>query len=217
MADSPEASSVSIQANGGSRPVPDPTALTDAAIAKAIEAMRDYVDGQLAVRDERLNGIDTATSLRLATIDHIPARIDEKVATLAGLTVERFAGVDTRFLERDTRSERESRDNKVAVDAAFAAQKEAAAKQDEANAKAIDKSEKATAETIKTNQELSSSKTDALTKGLDEVKIAISRIESIKTGATESRTGLYAAIGVAATLVFLAIAVIGFMAMRLPA
>jgi len=174
--------------NGGSRPVPDPTELTDKAIARAIAALTDYIDGQLAVRDERLNGIDTATSLRLDALPAISREIDSKIGRVEDLHDEKFASIQTQFSERDTRSERESRDNKVAVDAAFAAQKEAAAKQDEANAKAIDKSEKATAETIKTNQELNAAKTDALTKALDEVKFEVRGISATKVGAIENRT-----------------------------
>ena len=203
--------------NGGSRPVPDPTVLTDLAIAKAIDAMRDYVDGQFEVRDERLRGIDEATRLRLSGIVDFSPEIDTKLENVKSVTEEKFRSVDQRFGERDTRSERESRDNKVAVDAAFAAQKEAAAKQDEANAKAIDKSEKATAETIKTNQELNKATTDALTKSLDEVKLEVRGITATKLGAnenrqvnTENRAGVYATIGLAITIVLFAIAVLGF-------
>ena len=49
--------------------------------------------------------------------------------------------VDTRFSERDVRAEREARDNKIAVDAAFAAAKEAVAAQNIANNESIAKSE----------------------------------------------------------------------------
>ena len=178
--------------------------------------MTQYIDGQLAVRDERLSGIDTATSLRLKEIDKIPQQIREHVTSLELLHDEKFSSIATQFAERDTRSERESRDNKVAVDAAFAAQKEAAAKQDEANAKAIDKSERATAETIKTNQELGIAKIDGLTKSLDEVKLQISRIESVKVGATENRAGLYATIGIIITVGILLMGIVSFIAARVP-
>jgi hypothetical protein len=154
--------------------------------------MKDYINGQLAVRDERLRGIDEATRLRLSQVtdthEAIQEDIDRAVGARAAVMEERLRGIDIQFSERDTRAERESRDNKVAVDAAFAAQKEAATKQDEANAKAIDKSERATAETIKTNQELNKATTDGLTKSLDEVKTALTRIESRTVGAQENRT-----------------------------
>lgn len=194
------------------RPDPDPTIATNDAVERAILAIRDYIDGQLQVRDERLSGIDRATELRLTGITDIPNQIQAAINHLASLVDERFASVQTQFLERDTRSERESRDNKVAVDAAFAAQKEAAAKQDEANAKAIDKSEKATTETIKTNQELSRATTDALTKSLDEVKLAVSRIESSKLGGSATVAGASTILGFVLTAVIIGVAI--FAALR---
>lgn len=181
--DRPEAN----RANGGTRPVPDPTVLTTEQLLRAIAAERDFVVGQLAIRDERLAGIDEATKLRLTAVSGTSNEIDVKVGRLKDVHDEKFRSIETQFKERDIRAEREARDNKVAVDAAFAAQKEAAAKQDEANAKAIDKSEKATAETIKTNQELSRSVTDGLTKDVDSLKIAVNSIQSTKVGAVETR------------------------------
>jgi hypothetical protein len=41
-----------------------------------------------------------------------------------------------------------------------------------------------------------------------------SRIEAMKNGATESRTGLYATVGLIITIGFFAIALIGFFATR---
>jgi hypothetical protein len=125
---------------------------------------------QLAVRDTRIDGIDEATKLRLAGIEGIPAQIDEKVGRLGAVTDERFASIATQFLERDTRSERESRDNKVAVDAAFAAQKEAAAKSDENYQKGFDKSELSTGEKINKLEQLFKTSTDALRDMIDDLK-----------------------------------------------
>jgi Tfp pilus assembly protein PilX len=120
--------------------------------------------------------------------------------------IEMFQSVQTQIKERDTRSEREARDNKVAVDAAFAAQKEAAAKQDESNAKAIDKSEKTTTETIKTNQELATSKIDALTKGQDEIRTTLTGIVATKQGGRDATAGVYALISaVASCLIILGV------------
>jgi ABC-type multidrug transport system fused ATPase/permease subunit len=172
-----------------------------------MQSMRDYVDGQVSVLEERLRGIDTATKLLNETVNRVPTALQEGLGHLQAVTDERFSSIATQFQERDTRSERESRDNKVAVDAAFAAQKEAAAKQDEANAKAIDKSERATAETIKTNQELSIAKIDSLTKSLDEVKLSVTRIESIKTGATQSTSALISVVGLAFTAIIIAVGI----------
>jgi hypothetical protein len=190
-----------------SNPNPDPTVATNEAVARAMTSERDYVDGQISVLIERLNGIDRATELRWPAVEGVPGLIDEKISNLAKLMEEKFSSIETQFAERDTRQERESRDNKVAVDAAFAAQKEAAAKQDEANAKAIDKSERATAETIKTNSELGRTTNDALVGQIGDLKERVSRIESQKAGYVEHRTearqsnaAVYGALAAVATL-----------------
>lgn len=179
MAKDPESSP-----NGGSRPVPDPTILTTSLVEKALEGEEKRVDGLLDTLRERLDGIDTATLLRLQAVDHIPDQIDEKVSNLGALTAEKFSSVDQRFNERDIRSEREARDNKVAVDAAFAAQKEAAAKQDEGNQKAIDKSEKATTESINKLAELFATSNAAIADKITDVSRRVDRIESLSIGAT---------------------------------
>jgi hypothetical protein len=192
--------------SGGSRPVPDPTVLTTDAVNQAIAVTKDYTDGKIAVLEERLRGIDKATTLLNEEVNRVPSKLTLAVEQVYVVTGEKFASVDKQFKERDIRAEREARDNKVAVDAAFAAQKEAAAKQDEANAKAIDKSEKATAETIKTNQDATIQRLAELTKSQDEMKIALSRLETSKLNATESRTEQRASTGAVTGYIFGAVA-----------
>jgi hypothetical protein len=155
----------------GSVPTPDPTERTITQLLEALKAERDYVDGQLAVRDERLDGIDTATKLRLDALSEVRLALNAGLLHERELTEEKFTSVSQQFVERDTRSEREARDNKVAVDAAFAAQKEAAQKQDEANQKAIDKSETAMDEKVNKLEQLFKTTTDALADKIDDVKV----------------------------------------------
>jgi hypothetical protein len=150
-------------------PVPDPTILTTEQLLRAVGSERDYVDGRIAVLEMRLDAIDTATRLLNETVNRVPTETQTVVGSLRELIDEKFQSVALQFAERDTRQERESRDNKVAVDAAFAAQKEAAAKQDESNAKAIDKSESATTETIAKLSELVKSNIDALRDKIDDL------------------------------------------------
>jgi len=201
--------------DGGSRPVPDPTVLTTEALTRGLAGERDYVDGQLEVIRERLRGIDTATRLLNETVNRVPTALTEGLGHLEAVMDERFRSIDKQFAERDTRSERESRDNKVAVDAAFAAQKEAAAKQDEANSKAIDKSEAATSETITKLAELFKSTTDALAGKNDDLKERVGRIESVKQGATESRVEHRAGISNTSALVGIVVAVLAGLSLYL--
>jgi cation transport regulator ChaB len=199
------------------RPIPDPTDLTSEALARAVKAERDYVDGKVSVLGERLDGMDRATKLLSETVNRVPTILTKEIDHLTSLVDERFSSVTVQFKERDTRSERESRDNKVAVDAAFAAQKEAAAKQDEANSKAIDKSEKATTETIKTLADSNRAFADALGGKIDDLKERVARIESVKQGAQESteagrdsNRNIGVIISTALALVFAIVALIGF-------
>lgn len=201
--------------------MPDPTELTDRAIARLEKALLSHIDSELAIRDERLKGIDEATRLQLAQFEQIPAQTDEKIAARAALVDVMFGAVQVQFKDRDTLSQRESALNKVALDAAFnaskeavaaalTAQKEAAAKQDEANAKAIDKSERATAETISTNLALTRSTTDGLTKGQDELKLSVAGLVAGRAGAKEDRTALYQVLAAAAIIIGAIIAIAGF-------
>jgi hypothetical protein len=169
--------------------VPDPTSLTTAALTRASAAERDYVNGQLDVVRERFRGIDEAARLLAETVNRAPTDVTQQVGHLRELTDERFKSVDKQFGERDTRSERESRDNKVAVDAAFAAQKEAASEQNKSNTLAISKSEAATAETLNKLSELFKSTTDALADKIDDVKTSQSSTQLLVNGLIQRGSG----------------------------
>jgi hypothetical protein len=184
----------------GSTPIPDPTVLSTQAIAKAVESLTMYIDGQLSIRDERMRGIDTATTLRLKELDTMPGWVDEKVAHLQALMDGQFTAVQQQFNLNKLALDAALQASKEAVAAALAAQVSAAAKQDEANQKAIDKSELATAKTISVNQELATARLDALVKGLDEVKSRTTIIESMKNGAQQDRSGLYGGIAAIAAI-----------------
>ena len=189
---------------------PDPTVLTTEQLLREIETVREWVQAQLAVRDQRLDGIDKATVVFNETLTRVPTDVQNQVGHLKELADEKFASIGLQFKERDTRSERESRDNKVAVDAAFAAQKEAAAKQDDANQKAIDKSENATSDTINKLAELFETRTTGLAGLIADLKSTVGGIVSVKQGGKEATAALYAfvafvavALGIIATILAL--------------
>lgn len=198
-----------MEATRGSRPVPDPTELTDKAIAKAVAALTDHIASELGVRDERLQGIDRATELRLKEIDGLPGQIVREVSHLeilhdAKIEAERrFAAAevahlrevdDIRFQAAERLASRESELNALALAAAFAAQKEASAKEAEYTRIASVKSESAVAQAIDKLGELFATQTRGLGDKVDDLKDRVGRIESTKQGATENRTGLYAGI-----------------------
>jgi chromosome segregation ATPase len=177
----PKADSADSQYRGEPR-LTDPTVLTTQALRQGLEDLEKLFETKLEVLRERLHGIDRATELLNAQVTRVPTDVDKQVGHLSSLMGEKFDGVAKQFEERDKRGERESRDNKVAVDAAFAAQKEAAAKQDQANSKAIDKSESTTTETIRTNADAAKAEARALSDKIDDLKDRVGLIEGRTVG-----------------------------------
>jgi hypothetical protein len=161
-------------------------------------SMRDYVDGQIAVLKERLRGIDRATEVLNETVNRVPTDMQQEVGHIRELMSEKFRSIGTQFAERDTRQERESRDNEVKVNAAFAAQKEIAEKESAASRMAIDKSEKSVQETIKA---VTDTVRDLKDRDLSDLKARVGSIESAKQGGTERMTGLYAALAAAVAII----------------
>lgn len=167
------------------RPSPDPTTLTSDAIARVVQQRADLTTAQLEVVEakfaiirERITGIDKATALFQETLIRVPTDVDKQVSNLKALHEERFHSIAQQFEERDKRGERESRDNKVAVDAAFAAQKEAASEQNKSNTLAISKSEGATAETILKLEQLVSANIQGLNDKVDDLKSTAALLRS---------------------------------------
>jgi cation transport regulator ChaB len=177
----------------------DPSLLTTAAILREVEVIKedlirreDQRHRELqALRDlvtVQVDAMEKATNIRIGQIDGMPGEMTKQIAHLRELMDEMFKSVGTQFKERDTRSEREARDNKLAVDAAFAAQEKQAVAQNESNALAISKSETATSETIKTNRDLSLSETHTLIKTVDELKLQVNTIIASGITTKENRS-----------------------------
>jgi hypothetical protein len=190
-----------------STPTPDPTVLTTEALIRAVNAERDYVDGRVAVLEQRLHAIDVATRLLNETVNRVPTDVQREVSHLTGLMDERLRSIGLQFAERDTRQEREARDNKLAVDAAFAAQEKQAAAQNKANAEAIGKSEIATSETIRNLTALLNTTGAGLGDKIDDLKERVGKVESIRQGGRETISGVYALAGFLASVVL----VVGFL------
>jgi len=199
----------------GSTPIPDPTVLTNQAVAQATDQLRRELLAAVALLDSKIKGQHHVIETRLAGMDEairlvaewrkqLPKEIRDEVMQLERVGNERFKTIDERFhglatsleahkegvalqfRERDTRSERESRDNEIRVNAAFAAQKEAAAQQNTSNTLAIDKSSAAVAETLNKQADLFKSTTDALGARLEDAKETLSKLDTRLT-AIESR------------------------------
>src|SRR6185369_12355894 len=118
------------------RPIPDPTRLTTQQLMREIANMKELFE-------TRLDAMDKAVTLLQAIANRSPT-IGEVVSQFT----EKFQGINTQFKERDLRVEQTARESKVAVDAAFSAQKEAVSEQNKSAAAAIAKSEANTTKQI---------------------------------------------------------------------
>ena len=192
------------------KPNPDPTIATNEAVERAMKSERDYVDGKVNVIEVRLNGMDTATALRLGQFEDLPSQIDEKVNHLRELTEEKFSSVKVQFVERDDRTKSEGVANEVKVNAAFAAQKEAAAEQNKSNTLAINKSEDATKEAISKLGQLVQTNLDGIATQISDLKERIGKIENMKLGGKETGDTWKWAIGFGISLMLASITIVGF-------
>lgn len=183
------------------RPVPDPTKLTNEAVAKAVSDLKELFQSQLTAVDkdlagraailvERLSGMDKAIALIQTISDRVPDLITSNVATLrelhsekfdniSSLMEEQFKGVQTQFRERDTRTEQSSKDSKVAVDAALQAAKEAVGEQTKSQALAIAKSEAATDKRLDQIVTIMNATTNGLNDKIDDIKASLAELRRL--------------------------------------
>jgi hypothetical protein len=149
-------------------------------VDRQITALRELLETRLDGTDEDLKGVHKAVDVRddkvREQIEHLHALMLSKVEELAAVTTERFLGVAAQFSERDTRTDQRAGDTKLAVDAAFAAAKEATAKIEAGFTKQID----AMINIIDT-------KTANLAGGLGDLKDRMTAMENRTAGMTSAR------------------------------
>lgn len=169
-------------------PIPDPTRLTTQLIDRTLSAYKDVVD-------TRLSAIDEATKLERIQLRF---EVERQITTLreilslqidgvAAVTNEKFSAISDGFAIRDTRVIQAATDSKVSLDAALAAQKEAASEQNKANTLAIGKSELATKEQIIALVAQIATSNKAMEDRIRAVENRLERMESIKTGAADQK------------------------------
>jgi hypothetical protein len=172
-----------------SLPVPDPTVLTTQQLSTAISALKELFD-------VRVSSIEKAMEALTSGLEERSKEIREAVKHLERLHEEKFIRIQTQILERDVQTDKASRDVKAAVDAAFAAAKEAVGEQNKSNALAIGKSETSVlklidgiSEIIKTNDRTNADKIGDLKDRLTIIEsttkgMSASKIEAVQTNAT---------------------------------
>ena len=157
------------------RTVPDPSYLTTQQLHRKMATLRELLEA-------RLDGMDHAASLLQASTDRLPTQVAQLVGQLQQVQDEKFKGIATQFKERDTRSDQNSRDQKVAVDVAILVVEKAVGKQNEFFSLSIEKSEKATAKQIDQQSDLLRTSTKALDDKVSTLDRRLERIEGIAVG-----------------------------------
>lgn len=150
----------------GSTPVPDPTSLTTDQLRREITALNTLIS-------TRLDAMDKAVSVLQLIADKQPKPdvLQERTIALRELIMERFQTDSVKFVELDKRTEALTAAGKIAIDAAFKAQQEAASKQESQFTKQIDQS-----------RELLQTSIGALTGQLNDLKSRLDRGEGSDRG-----------------------------------
>jgi BMFP domain-containing protein YqiC len=208
-------------------PVPDPTRLTTQLVDRAIANFREVIEVRLAELDKAVvlaaDQVSKLPADAAAKVEELRADLERQMKALRELIMsqidkirdvdaERFDAVNTRFLERDSRTEQAALESRISLDAALAAAKEAVSEQNKANAAAIGKSETATQKQIDAMVQLMTTSNKSLEDKISDIKTRLDRGEGHDTGSTEARAdkrfdigAVIQAIAVMATIVGLII------------
>lgn len=184
-------------------PVPDPTVLTTQLVDRALAAYREVVETRLGAMDKAVNLLasdivsakkdmhdSTAHFMndRDRQIHALREILTSSVERVSDVTTEKFTAVDTRFLERDTRTQQAADESRISLDAALAAAKEAVSEQNKANTEAIRKSELATQKQIDSLVALMNTANKSLEDKFSDIKSRLDRGEGQAHGVTDAHT-----------------------------
>ena len=147
------------------------------------------------VTETRLAGMDEATKLLATNVDKVPYAILQEAGNLKALIMSKIDAVSDVSDEKFSAIDGTFASNALALTAALAAQKEAAAEQNKSNTLAITKSEQATKETIGANVAQTISGLSAQATAHQDLKERVIRLETNGLGRTEERTEQRAAAG----------------------
>lgn len=146
--------------------------------------LRELLESKLTAIETRILASDKAVQLLQAFADRTPTTNDVQhdVEALREVVMEKFNGIKTQIVERDVATEKASKDVKSAVDAAFAAAKEAVGEQNKSNALSITKSETGFTKQIDGISDLIKTNAKAVDDKINDIKERITIIESKTNG-----------------------------------
>lgn len=171
-------------------------------IPKSADTQRDHmredfdrqVLGLRELLEGRIDGMDRATRLLASNVEKIPSDVDRAVDNLREFIMGQITNslAETRrvgevALEKFTAIDGTFGSNALALTAALAAQKEAAAEQNKSNTLAITKSEVATKEKIDSNAAQTQTSITSLADRVDDLKGRMDRGEGTIRGSAQMR------------------------------
>ena len=186
-------------------PITDPTALTTQQLQRELLALRDLFEARIGSTEK------IETRLQLA-IDDLPNRVDLRVKHLRELDDERFRSIQMQFVERDTRTEQNSRDSNVSVDAALQAAKEAVGEQNKSSALAIAKSEASTTKQIDQLGVFITSAVSGLDSKINDIKERLTQLEGRGQGTESAHIAQRSTINLTITAIGVICAIVGLVA-----
>lgn len=148
---------------------------------KAIASLRELLEA-------RIDAMDTATQLLAGNLNRFPEVLADSSRALREVLEGQIRSVESVAAEKFTAIEGTFASNALALTAALAAQKEAAAEQNKSNTLAITKSEAATKETVAANAAQAATGRDSLARELADLKERVVRMESGGLAKTEAKT-----------------------------
>lgn len=173
----------------------DPSPLTTAQTLREVESLEKLLT-------QRVESVEKAVDVAHQNLVRVPTDVDKSIGHVRELMTERFqtvtkeflvhlekfASVQTQFVERDTRTEQMAKDTKVAIDAALMAAEKAVGKQQEASDRAIAKQEGATTKQLEAITSLIANNNKALDDKINDLKERFAAAAGAGSGHKEAAT-----------------------------
>jgi hypothetical protein len=172
---------------------------------KQVNALRELLGA-------RIDGMDQATRLLADGFAQFPSDLDRSASALREILSRQISNVQNVTLEKFAATEGTFDSNALALTAALAAQKEAAAEQNKSNTLAIAKSEQATKETIAANAAQTSAGLTSQAAIVADLKERVVRLETAGPARLEERAERRADHGVSMASVMAVIAFVSVVA-----
>jgi hypothetical protein len=147
-------------------------------VDRQVAGLRELIHGLRELQGERIDGMDKATKLLAEEMGRVPSDIDRGLRAQREILEGNIHNVEAVAMEKFTAIEGTFASNALALAAALAAQKEAAAETNKSNTLAIDRANSATKETIAANAAQTTSSIASQAATIDDIKQRVVRIES---------------------------------------